>query len=80
MNKGNIMQNTQNDSLKGELTRDQYQRQLKSLNAVVNPKPSKAERQRRLAEYRRRQKARVRTLKMMKELNTDLIKEIMTGK
>ncbi|MEK4030831.1 hypothetical protein MKZ02_20135 [Pseudobacillus sp. FSL P4-0506] len=80
MNIDNNMQNTQNKLFENELTRDQYQRQWESLNASVNPKPSEEERQRRLTEYRRSQKARVRTLKMMKELNTDLIKEIIAGK
>jgi len=62
------------------INREEYEEQLKSWIQEQNPKPTWEERERLLAEYERPKKARVRTLKMMKELNTDLIKEIMAGK
>ncbi|UAT29448.1 hypothetical protein K7T73_12645 [Bacillus badius] len=63
-----------------ELTREQYQRQWESLNAAVNPKPSAEQRTKMLDGYQRERQARIRTQRMLKELNAGLMKEIMAGK
>lgn len=62
------------------ISREEYEKQLKSWIQKENPKPTWEERERLLAEYERPKKARIRTQRMLKELNAGLMKEIMAGK
>ncbi len=54
--------------MKAELPREQYLKQLASLSAAVNPKPSKKERDKYLEDIQRQREARKHTQRVMKEL------------
>lgn len=50
------------------LSREEYLKRLKELSAIVNPKPSKKERDKYLEDIQRQREARKRTQRLMKEL------------